>query len=67
MYNGLNTTGWDTSNIRVWALEMALRGNGFKSIHSFIQTWPNNNGWRRVNFDALKEPPIKEKELYPDG
>jgi hypothetical protein len=62
---------WPTTQCRVWAVEMAWRGNAVKNrtIYGYIRTFPNESAWpdARWVIPALMHPPGRKGALCGTG
>lgn len=57
LYQFLNVTGWDTSDVRAWSLSMALRGPRKIPFNESISTYPAGVGHVRPNWSLLQAKP----------
>lgn len=56
-YDWYNISGWDTSDVRVWSLSMALRAKGKVPFGATIATYPYPIGNVNVNYGAHERKP----------
>jgi hypothetical protein len=58
-YNALNMSEWDTTDVRVFALVMALRGAGRQALDAYIEVYPDSGVERPlIPSAALKAPQL---------